>query len=427
MLFYLLIIVLILLPLISSSLTRFTYVPEGAEHSSLLSDYELRAVNDFLLKTGENTRIISDPFTMVYVSSYINHIALLSSSMPPFTDQDKATLNIIWHYVFQGNSSSEIYSNIASFKSTIPFSEEYYLQKIQRPLNLSSYVVIVSSRTAWWLDHEDCYGYYPLFPQTYNVTYSHIARFSDPRFFTPAYQIEGKIYVFYVEQTNTTITPIARGNVLNLSLDEMIDGKILDKSGFSNHAVVENTVLATGISQNALYFDGFKSYLSIADSPSVNCEPSFTVEFSFNPSVNERWMAIYKGYWTTDNSWYIYGDSTDGIVARFWFDGTAYDVACSYEFLNKWTHVAVVFPSAGKPLQLFINGLLTASGNKLPQKATYNNRTIYIGKYEIPEYHLSGFISEIRLYNTELTQQEIYNNFLCAFDKFPELPNQKIS
>jgi len=406
---YLLLIFLVFVLTFSASFRRFTWVPEGAQYASLLADYEVEAVADYLSKTSEDTRIISDPFTMIYLSSYVNHIALIGDPMPPFNEQSESTIIKVWQDIFHGNSSLAIYSNITSFKDTIPFSEEHYLQRIQRHLDFSKYVLILSGRTAWWLDNVNPYGYYPLFPHTYNVTSSHIAQFFDPRFFTLAYKIDSKIYIFLVEEKEN---PADQNNILYLSFNDLVNSKAEDESFYRNDGTVYGAALVDGKVDKALSFDGVDDYVEVLDSPTFRVSPPFTVELWINPTLNKPWMPVYKGFLSEDNSWYIYGDDTNKLVVRFWHGGTSYGAEYSYDLLNKWTHVAAVYQETGKPILLFINGVLVASGSSMSSGASYNTQKLWIGRYETSDYYFQGFIDEVRIYSRALAPEEIYSNYL---------------
>jgi len=198
---YLLMILIIFIPIFGSSITRFTWVPEGANRCSILTDYESKSLAEYISKLPDDTRIISDLFTMIYISSLTNRIGLVDVGMAPFTEQYKSRDSVIaiWSNIFHGNSSLEIYSSVVKFKDTVPHDEKRFIQRIQRPLDLSKFVIIISGRTQWWIDHNDPFGWFPLFSHTYDVTPSSIEHFFDPTYFTLTYKIDGKIYIFSVE------------------------------------------------------------------------------------------------------------------------------------------------------------------------------------------------------------------------------------
>jgi hypothetical protein len=64
--------------------------------------------------------------------------------------------------------------------------------------------VIVSARTAWWLDNGDPLGYYTLFPSSYSVALSDIIPFLDPSTFNLTYKIDGKIYIFMAGESDNS-------------------------------------------------------------------------------------------------------------------------------------------------------------------------------------------------------------------------------
>lgn len=187
---------IVVIPVIGASMAKFTWTG-GADYRSVLTDYEEKAINEYIAKLPQDVRIISDPFTMIVFSSLSNRIGLVEHGIAPLTDQYKSasTVSTIWS-IFHSDSSLGIHESIMNLQNVIPLDEQLYVQSTRTSLNLSRFMVIVSARTSWWLDNGDPLGYYTLFPWSYNVTLSHIIQFLDPSTFNLTYRIDGKIYIF---------------------------------------------------------------------------------------------------------------------------------------------------------------------------------------------------------------------------------------
>jgi hypothetical protein len=193
-----LLVVSIIVPMFSSTVREYSYVPIGSDHRSILSEYEIETINDCISKLPEDTRIVSDPFTMRLFTSLTNRIWLVDHSDVPVlaSNQSQQTIYQIWNNVFHSNSSQTAYSIIKNFNSTVPYDETYFIQKTRKTVDLTNYVIVISGRTAWWIDHNDPLESYTLFPHTYNVTVSCLLPFLNSQYFHLLYKIDRKMYVF---------------------------------------------------------------------------------------------------------------------------------------------------------------------------------------------------------------------------------------
>ena len=187
---------IVAVPVIEASFAKFTWSGD-ADYRSILTDYEERAIEEYISKLPQDIRIVSDPFTMIAFSSLSNRVGLVEHGIAPLTEQYESadTVSEIWKDVFHGNSSAEIHQNIMGLENVIPPDEELYVQRIAG-LNLSRFMVIVSGRTSWWLVQNDPLGYYTIFPWSYNVSLPQIIHFLDPFYFNLTYTIDQKIYIF---------------------------------------------------------------------------------------------------------------------------------------------------------------------------------------------------------------------------------------
>jgi hypothetical protein len=131
------------------------------------------------------------------------------------SNETKETIRAIWNGVFHSKSSQQAYSTIMSFNNTLPYDEEYFIQRTEKSRNMTKYVVVVSGRTAWWLDNKEPLQYYTLFPHTYNATVASILQLADPQYFDLMYKIDQKMYVFELgRRANVSTNDLMRTDYL---------------------------------------------------------------------------------------------------------------------------------------------------------------------------------------------------------------------
>ncbi len=184
-------------------ITRFSYTPLGGCCQSLLASYETQMMSDYISPLPIDTRIVSDPFTMTYIASLTNRIELIDNTVSPITSTYSSTQTVlaIWNHVFHANSSSEVFSALSSLNGLVPQDEKRFVNQIRRALNLSSFILVITSRTAYWLNQGNPLGWWALFPENTNVTNASIIPFMlAPQYFHLAYQIHQRVYIFSFSQ-----------------------------------------------------------------------------------------------------------------------------------------------------------------------------------------------------------------------------------
>jgi len=208
---YFLIGILILSFLFLRVYQRFTWKPRDANFTSILTGYEHEAIDFIKNNVSSNTRIISDPFTMRLFTSLTNRQWLIEHLMNPigFSEEGKKTVRIIREKILLAQESRDAFNSIQELKEIVPYDEKNFLERSRQNL-ADEFIVVVSGRTAYWLDVMDDIGTTQHFPYSYSVKLKHIRVFLDYRFFDLIFKKNGQIYIFTVkkEPIETIISPI---------------------------------------------------------------------------------------------------------------------------------------------------------------------------------------------------------------------------
>lgn len=190
---------------------RFTWKPTGATFTSILTGYEYEAIDFIKNNVSSNARIISDPFTMRLFTSLTNRQWLLEHLMNPigFSEEGKQTVRIIREKILLAQESRDAYNFIQELKDVVPYDEEMFLELSGEKLS-DEFIVVVSGRTAHWLDVMEDIGTTQHFPYRYNVKLMHLQVFHDYRFFDLIFEKNRQIYIFAVKQEpdESIISPI---------------------------------------------------------------------------------------------------------------------------------------------------------------------------------------------------------------------------
>jgi Concanavalin A-like lectin/glucanases superfamily len=166
----------------------------------------------------------------------------------------------------------------------------------------------------------------------------------------------------------------------------------------------------------ALDFDGVDDYVSITRPVSDD----FTIEF---------WMKTDQTGGNPADAWYLGKGLVDGerpgVVEDFGISMTGGKLAFgvysptihSISNINTgiWVHVAVTRHRASGAMQLFINGVLEATGTSSTNALTAPSN-LHLGKILAGTNYYQGQLDEIRLWNRVLPACEIQNNQNCELN-----------
>jgi len=92
---------------------------------------------------------------------------------------------------------------------------------------------------------------------------------------------------------------------------------------------------------------------------------------------------------------------------------------------GEWVHVAVTRTESSRQVQLFVNGLLDATGDHTGDQNVGSNPLIVIGANTLDSRYFQGCIDEVRAYNRVLTAEDVVTalrgNLLLAWNPRPAL------
>ena len=179
---------------------RYSWKPNFSPYRSILSEYELSAIHFIRKNVTTDCRIISDPLTMRFFTSFTgsSRIWLTEPEMIPgrSAPDDIETLHIVKREILSGYSSGQICKAIKEISTKIPHSERPFLEftGLRAP---NRFIIVISGRTAWWIDKVQGIDLHPLSGVTYKVSERHIRIFlNNPSLFKLIYKHEPYIYIF---------------------------------------------------------------------------------------------------------------------------------------------------------------------------------------------------------------------------------------
>ena len=160
------------------------------------------------------------------------------------------------------------------------------------------------------------------------------------------------------------------------------------------------------IGNNALFYNGTNTYVSIADDPAFQFTGPFTIEAWFKVAafVNNYQAIVTKG----DSSWRL---QENGSLNTLDFGSTGLkplDLGGNTNVNNsQWHHAAAVFNGTSK--SIYVDGNLNASANAFGAQAA-NSFPVFIGaNAEAGNRFWDGAIDEVRLWRTNLSQTTLQN------------------
>lgn len=170
----------------------------------------------------------------------------------------------------------------------------------------------------------------------------------------------------------------------------------------------------TGANPYRLTFDGTDDYVQIADNNALDFTTTFTMEAWVSPAnAGVNGNILEKANAVADYSYLLWYESN-----RFqgWVRIGGSDVggAMNHVFVaNNWYHAVVTFDSANSEMKAYVNGAEvgwnTFAGTPNAAIAA-TTAPVYIGRNMRGGNNFNGAIGEVRLYNKELTLEEISQN-----------------
>lgn len=200
-----------------------------------------------------------------------------------------------------------------------------------------------------------------------------------------------------IQVTELNETSIMDGLVAYYTMDSL---NLIDNSGNNNNGTNYGATITTGISNNALSFNGSSNYVDCGSPTSLNFGLG---DFSCSLWVKQNALSsgeqdfitklsdtgFVVGVWQSGRVFFYIGGSTNAD----WVGLTA----------NNWFHLVFLRRSGIK--YIYSNGIEVA--NFVGNVSVDNANSLYIGKANGSTYYFNGLIDEVRIYNRALSAAEV--------------------
>ncbi len=220
-----------------------------------------------------------------------------------------------------------------------------------------------------------------------------------------------KIYCTVYDDYSCGVTDSIGVSVGKLVVYFPFNGNANDESGFANHGSVLGASLTAdrlGNTNSAFYFDGSNDFIKVNNHPSLNFQDGITVAFDMkiNKFFSREAYPLSHGNW--ENRWKL---SITGKGMRWTVKTTAgiKDLDSKTKFVtHHFYYIAARFD--GSKFDIFIDGKPDASSN-WSGKILPTSLDLTIGQVlpNNPNYNFNGVLDDVRIYNTALTDLEIFD------------------
>jgi hypothetical protein len=202
------------------------------------------------------------------------------------------------------------------------------------------------------------------------------------------------------------------GLVLALSFNEGTGTLANDTSGASNNGTLNGATWTTGKYGGGVSFAGAGTFVTVADSASLDLSTGMTISAWVNPSTLPAWPTVVLKERPSGLAYALYASAGATKAPSSYLDsakGEYFATGTGALPLNAWTHLAATYD--GAQVRLYVNGALVAtkaaSGNILATTGA-----LRIGGNAVWGEYFAGVIDEIRIYNRALTQTAIQTDML---------------
>ena len=199
------------------------------------------------------------------------------------------------------------------------------------------------------------------------------------------------------------------GLVAHWEMDEGSGFVTSDSSGNNNHAMVSGAqFVAPKVGNFALNFDGDNDYAEVLDSISLAASSAVTLSAWINPD-NLAGGLPYPAIISKSSAYRLYLHTDKRVRFQIYEGGTSIVAKPSTTISdNTWTHIAGTFD--GSQLNVYINGILEKTVS-YSGSININQNPLYLGARHTAKDFFSGKIDDVRIYNSALTAQEVFDLF----------------
>lgn len=169
------------------------------------------------------------------------------------------------------------------------------------------------------------------------------------------------------------------------------------------------SIYAQAQTNYAVNFDGTNDYVEVADNNAIDLSSNFTIETWIYPTGigsngTEGGIIINK------ESSYEIARFPDGTIRyALSANGAGSDWAWTNTGLvtplSQWSHISMI--KNGTTVTFYLNGTSSYSAGSQPATMTANTQPLRFGGRVIASHHLSGYLDDMRIWNTARTQAEI--------------------
>ncbi len=213
-----------------------------------------------------------------------------------------------------------------------------------------------------------------------------------------------------VTVSNTAPTSL----VLGFSFDEGSGTTLADLSGKGNNGTISGATWgAAGKYGKALSFNGTSSWITVADSATLDLTTGMTIEAWVNPVTLTGWREVILKEAGNVLAYGLYAhNNAPHPAATIQVGGLDREASGTAALpLNTWSHLAATYD--GATLRLYVNATqvqtLAVAGSLLTSTGV-----LRIGGNAIWGEYFSGLIDEVRVHNVALTQTQIQTDMNTA-------------
>ena len=194
-----------------------------------------------------------------------------------------------------------------------------------------------------------------------------------------------------------------------------------DEMGSVASGTISGAIWTTGISGNALDFDGVDDRVVFADPPALDLQGSRTVSAWVKPDAFGSYNVICAKYVWGFGLWVGSSGQLRAYIAGS--SGPASSISANGAVsLDAWQHVAMTFDIDGdRKIHLYVNGEETTYSTQTAMVGSpvLNNSDFAIGSDSSARYYFSGLIDEVKVLDHALDAEQIAGESALAGDDAP--------